>query len=205
MSVQPIPQPRAKRLLPEERRASLLEASIRAFSRGGIASTCHADVAREAGTSRPTVFHYFPTREALREAVTGEVEKMLADLTENAVESGVPAVETLRRIARSFDRAVKESPDLARIWLDWSTAIDDSLWARYVAFHDWATQLISTAIERGQSSGEIRRDLFPTDASRIFLAGAYAVMQMRVSGLPDTEVDRVLDGLVTMFRSSDRD
>ena len=193
---------RAERLLPEERRARLVAAAVRAFSRRGIVSARHIDVAREAGTSPATVFHYFPTRETLAEAVVGEVEKMLSEFTESAVAPGVPPLETLIRIANGFDRAVDFQMDLARIWLDWSTGVDETLWTRYLAFHDWATALIGTAIYRGQKSGDIRQDLHPEDASRIFLAAAYEVLQMKIRGSPTEEVDRLIHGLIALFRSS---
>jgi len=194
-------RPRAERLLPEKRRAQLLVAAVRAFSRGGITSTRHADVAREAGTSPATVFHYFPTRETLVEAVTGEVERMLSGFTESAAAPGVAPLETLTRIAHGWDRAVDLQTDLARIWLDWSTAVDDVLWTRYLAFYDWATALIVAAIERGQKSGDLRRDLHPEDASRIFLGAAYTVHQAKIRGAPNAEVDRLIDGLIALFQS----
>jgi len=191
---------RAARLLPEERRVQLVAAAVRAFSRRGITSTRHVDVASEAGTSPATVFHYFPTREALRGAVVDEVEGMLRGFTESAAAAGVPPLETLKRIAHAFDRAVDAQMDLVRIWLDWSTAVDDTLWTRYLEFHDWATALISTAIDRGQKSGDLRRGLHPQDASRIFLGAAYEVSQMKLRGTPAAEVDRLIDALIALFR-----
>ena len=194
---------RAERLHPEKRRAQLVAAAVRAFARGGITATRHVDVARQAGTSPATVFHYFPSRESLREAVVGEVETMLKEFTESAAAPGVPPLESLKRVARSFDRAVDVQPDLVRIWLDWSTAVDDTLWARYLAFHDWATTRIGAVLERGQKNGGLRRDLHPEDASRIFLAAAYEVSQMKVRGTPNAQVDRLIDGLISLFRFPD--
>lgn len=202
MSAETTGRQRAERLLPEERRARLVEAAVRAFSRGGLVSTRHVDVASEAGTSPSTVFHYFPTRDALKEAVVDEVEKMLAEFTESAAAPGVPPVEMLTRTAHGFARAVDFQMDLARVWLDWSTAVDETLWTRYLAFHDWAKALIGTVIERGQKSGDLRRDLHPDDAGRIFLAAAYEVLQMKIRGTPTVEVDRLIAGLIALFRVS---
>lgn len=196
-------RPRAERLPPGKRRAALLAAAVRTFSQSGINSARHVDVAREAGTSPATVYHYFPTREVLREAVTDEVEEMLRGLTESAVAAGISPLETLTRIAHGFDRAVDSHLELARIWLDWSTAVDDTLWTRYLAFYDWATALIATAIDRGQKSGAVRRDLRPEDASRIFLGAAYVVMQMKIRSSPAADVDRIVDSLTALFRPPD--
>jgi AcrR family transcriptional regulator len=197
------PRRRAERLPPEERRAQLVGAAVRAFSRSGITSTRHADVANEAGTSPATIFHYFPTRETLREAVVGEVEKMLKDFTESAAAPGVPPLETLKQISQGFIRAVDTQKDLVRIWLDWSTAVDDTLWTRYLVFHDWATEVIGAVIDQGQKSGDLRRDLHPEDVSRIFLGTAYEISQMKIRGAPSAQVDRLVDGLIALLRHSD--
>jgi hypothetical protein len=125
---------------------------------------------------------------------------MLRDLTESAATPGVPPLETLKRTARGFDRAVDAQMDLARIWLDWSTAVDDTLWTRYLEFHDWATALIGAVIDRGQKSGDLRRDLHPESASRIFLGAAYEVSQMKIRGTPSAQVDRLIDGLIALLR-----
>lgn len=191
---------RARRLPPEERRAGLLAAAIRTFSRDGLTATGHADVAREAGTSPATVFHYFPSRGALVEAVLGEVEGMLAEFTQNAAAPGIAPLETLVRIAHGWDHAVDLHADLARIWLDWSTAVDDELWSRYLKFYDWASARIGAVVERGQKTGDIRRDLLPEDASRIFLGAAYTVVQTKFRGAPAAEIHRMIEGLITLFR-----
>ena len=49
----------------EERREQLLDAGMRAFSRGGFAGTSTDQVAREAGVSQPYVVRTFGTKKAL--------------------------------------------------------------------------------------------------------------------------------------------
>ncbi len=57
-----------RRLDPGARRMQLLEHAICAFADAGIERAAHADVAGRAQVSTPTVFKYFPTRDALVDA-----------------------------------------------------------------------------------------------------------------------------------------
>ncbi len=50
---------RAQRLDPAERRPQLLQCAIRVFARRGLGGAHHAEIAREARVSVPTVFFYF--------------------------------------------------------------------------------------------------------------------------------------------------
>ena len=65
--------PRRRRLAPEARRAELMAVAIEVFARRGLGEARHAEIAAEAGVSVPTVFVYFPTRDALVHAVLDHV------------------------------------------------------------------------------------------------------------------------------------
>jgi AcrR family transcriptional regulator len=54
---------------PAEARRRLLEAAFRCFTREGVTRTSLADVAREAGVSRPTVYKHFADRDAIVRAL----------------------------------------------------------------------------------------------------------------------------------------
>lgn len=58
------------------RRAQIVEAAVGVFLRYGYARTTMADIAREVGLTRPTVYGSFPDKEHIFAAV---VEKMIAD------------------------------------------------------------------------------------------------------------------------------
>jgi TetR/AcrR family hemagglutinin/protease transcriptional regulator len=68
---------RATRTSPELRQAQLLACAMKVFARLGIGRAVHADVAREARVSVPTVFSYFPTGDALKIAVVTEIDRFL--------------------------------------------------------------------------------------------------------------------------------
>jgi len=186
---------RASRLAPAERRAQLVAAAVSVFARRGLGASRHADVAAAAAVSLPAVFHYFPTREDLVRAVLDEVERLYLDMTVEAA-AGTEARDRLLRHARAFVRSVDTHPDHARVWLDWSTAVRDQLWRRYLAFNERVLREVEATIRRGRRDGSVAEDVVAKDAARLFVAAAYAVMQMKLAGSTPAEVERFLASVV---------
>ncbi len=61
--------PRKRRAAPEIREADILDAALEEFSRHGFAGARMEDVARKARVSKGTVYLYYPTKQALFEAL----------------------------------------------------------------------------------------------------------------------------------------
>src|SRR5271169_6888931 len=116
---------RAPALDQAERRVLLLQCAIRVFARRGIGAARHAEIAREAEVSVPTVFFYFPTRKALVSAVLEEVARFFTDMNETVHGKRRPAPEIILEHMRAFADAVETHPDHTRVLLEWSTAIRD--------------------------------------------------------------------------------
>ena len=60
---------RARRAAPEVRQADILEAALDEFARHGFSAARMEDVARKAHVSKGTVYLYYPTKQALFEAL----------------------------------------------------------------------------------------------------------------------------------------
>ncbi len=191
---------RAARLQPEERRAQLVECALRAFARRGLGVARHADVATEAEVSLPAVFHYFPTRGALVDAVLDEVRTFFLDMVQRAHGRPGTAAERLLFQAREFARGVDTHPHHARIWLDWSTAVREEVWQRYLAFYDEALATVARTIEEGQREGTFASGVPAEDAARLVIGAAYAVMQMKLRATPERRIARMVESLVTLFQ-----
>jgi AcrR family transcriptional regulator len=65
----------------EERVASILAASARAFATGGFAGTSMEDIAAEAGVTKLIVYRHFATKQELYEAVLDHTRERLAEAT----------------------------------------------------------------------------------------------------------------------------
>ncbi|MBX9605706.1 MAG: TetR/AcrR family transcriptional regulator [Gammaproteobacteria bacterium] len=203
----PARPPGARRLAPDARRAQLLTCALKVFARRGLGAARHAEIAAEAGMSVPTVFVYFPTREALVQAVLEEVARLIHDdVLKPLQRDDVPAPTVLRQSALAFAEAIDLYPDHARVWLDWSTSVRDELWPRYLAFQDRVQALLLTTTLRGKTEGSLPADLDAEDAVRLLIGSAYMIAQMKLTGTDSARVRHFIESLVEgfLFRPAQR-
>ena len=193
---------RAPRLAPADRRAQLLTCAIKAFADAGVSRAGHADVARLAGVSVPTVFVYFPTREALVDAVLGEVGRFIVEDVLSPVQQradDVPAL--LVQTAVAFTEAVGTHPDHARVWLDWSTAFRGDVWPHYLKFQDRVVEVLKATVQRGKRDGSLAPRLDADDATRLIVGSAHMLAQMKFMGREPAQVAHFMQTLVDGFRA----
>lgn len=189
-------RPRARRLPPEERRAQLLACAVRVVARRGLSGTHHAEVAREAHVSLATSFVYFPTRQALVAAVLEEVDRVYMAIAGQVHEEGLPAPEALLRFGRMFADSVETQPDYARVLLDWSTAIRDEVWPRFLEFQERMVAIGASTIRRGQREGSISPGVDPEEGARLGVAAGTMIALMKFSSYPPASIERFLETIV---------
>lgn len=198
------PRRRARRLAPGIRREKLLESAIHVFARKGVTIARHPDVARQAGVSLSTVFAYFPTRQQLRAAVLGELERWALALAKAAHGRGLPPIEALYEHLHQEADLLDLNPDYARIWLGWSMAIEDELWPRYLELQRRIIEIVATAIRSGQADGSIRPDLDPQDGALALIGAGYVIAQTKATGRSREDLERFARQLVELtFRPSE--
>jgi TetR/AcrR family hemagglutinin/protease transcriptional regulator len=187
---------RASRLDPAQRRAQLLEHAIRVFGRRGLAGGRHAEIARESGVSVATVFVYFPTRPRLVAAVLDEVARFYLAMVERTLALELPAPRLLFALANTFVESVDAHPEYARLWLEWSAAVRDEVWPRFVAFQESLTELVARIVWRGKTEGTVPPGVDADEDARVIVAAAPAVVQMKFAGRPREQVARFLRTVV---------
>ena len=97
-------------------RARLLEVATALFAATGYESTSIEDVLGSAGVSRGALYHHWPSKEALFEAVYEAVQRDVAsDVVEKAASAGDP-LDVLRAGTRAWLRRVRD-PVVGRITL----------------------------------------------------------------------------------------
>lgn len=190
------PLKRRTRLAPEQRTAQLLDSAIKVFARTGLASGVHAQVATEAQVAVSTVFLYFPTRDALVDAVITEIDRYLDQLVANIAKTPQPAVDRLLAILHEFSVTVDTAPHYIKIWLNWSTDVDDATWARYVDFQDRIIGAFSAIIASGIEAGEIHQDVNPMLGGHLVMSGGHMLAQMKFRGRTQAEVDEFAQVLI---------
>jgi TetR/AcrR family transcriptional regulator, hemagglutinin/protease regulatory protein len=189
-------RPRARRLSPIARRTQLLACALRIFARRGLGEARHAEIAKEAGVSVATVFFYFPSRSDLVQAVLEAVERFYRDMADRVHSLPLPAPRILLEHGLAFAVSVDTHPDYARVWLDWSTAIRDEVWPRYLAFQEYVVKVIEKTIRRGQREGDFAADVDPEDNAHFMFGSAHMIAQMKFTRQSPAKVERFLHTLV---------
>jgi AcrR family transcriptional regulator len=103
-------EPAYTRLQVDERRQQLMELGAELFAKHSFAELSMTHIAREAGISKPLLYHYFPSKRDYFLATLGEGVAQLAERTEPR--PGVPPLEALRASVDGFLAWVEER-DLA--------------------------------------------------------------------------------------------
>jgi len=187
-------RPRAKRLPPEDRRQQLLEAAIRAFATRGLGRTAHADVAKLAEVSAATVFSYFRTRSVLLQEVLDAVARYYEEMADRFHQPSHPAPRALLEHAVAFATSVDSDPDHARVVLEWSTAIRDECWPRFLQFQEGILKRCIDTIRRGQADGSIDAEVDPETAALMIVGSSWMVIQMSFTRWPAERVHRFVLG-----------
>ena len=140
-----------------EKRRLILRAAIRVFAEKGYHACRVSDVAHEAGVAYGLVYHYFSSKEELLETIFRRTWERMLDAVSEVEESGEPAQEQIRQVARIVLRAWLLDPDLVRVLV------------REVARSPHLQQEVDeignafAALERivagGQARGELRGDV----------------------------------------------
>jgi TetR/AcrR family hemagglutinin/protease transcriptional regulator len=184
------------RMSTQARRAQLLRCAVEASADVGISRVGHVDVAERAHVSVPTVFSYFPTRQILVRAILKDVRRFYLDLLKSVPREG-KASDVAYALFWECTRRARTEPHYIRVWLDWSTAIRDEIWQRYLKLWNDGVAEFQSVLDRGQRNGEIDRNLDTRMAARILLGGAHTVGVMLFSGVDDAELAALVRHLVS--------
>ena len=163
------------------------------FARRGIAAARPAEVADAAGVSESTVFVYFATRDELVCAVLDEVERFYMEKNHRFLsELAIPAPASILRLGATFADSVDSHPDHARVWLDWSNSVGDTIFPRYLDYQERVIEMVTSTLRRGWAEGAVSQDVVPEDAARILYSSAQMVVQMKLTGQSQDHVNRFL-------------
>jgi len=174
----------------QRNRERILEIAKQAFTRSG-ADTSLDDIAKQAGVGPGTLYRHFPTREELLKAVYRNELENLATAGEKFAET-MPPVEALRAWLLLFVDAVAAKQIIAPAL---NTLVGDHkkvFEASYAQVHEAIRRLVKRAVK----SGDIRKDLDPSDLLRVLVGVA------NVASSPDWQQSarRLVDILIAGSR-----
>ncbi len=104
----------------------LIQTAEELFSRRGYEGTGTQEIVRAAGITKPTLYHFFGSKEGLLRAVLDRGEAALEERTGEALEYGGDVTATLEAVVRGFFALAREEPRFSRLFLQLFAAPADS-------------------------------------------------------------------------------
>ena len=169
-------------------RKRIVEAALALFAARGYHDTGIADILRESGVKRGSLYHYFSSKRELGLAVIDEMARLLA-------EEG--AGRHLRTHGRPINRMLKIVDDLPGVVkLQSGEALTPSVAVRLGAAEAEFRERISTrfaqftdeleaVVRRGVAEGQIVESVDPRVLSRAFMVMCEGIQFVYVLGLPE--------------------
>jgi TetR/AcrR family transcriptional regulator, mexCD-oprJ operon repressor len=179
----PMSHPARMSTLRERVAAAILDSAAGALAAGEAASM--SDVATAAGVARATVYRYFPSREALLEALGRVAVEQAGDGLAAARLEGVSVDEAFTRAVRALvivgDYFVVLARERARV--------DPAEFERRIG------GVLQELIRRGQSSDEVRDDIPASWLLEWFIGTVVSALGAK----PELGVEDTVDAITSLF------
>jgi AcrR family transcriptional regulator len=180
-------------------RAALTAAGRRLFGRDGFAATSVEDLAREARVTTGALYHHFPSKMALFEAVFEDVHAELLEASAQSAVGAPDSLEFLSRALESFLDSVLE-PDVQRIVITDAPAVLGL--ARFTELDErYAFAEIVAVLEAAVAQGELRVDDPETFTRLLFGALTRGGMLIANSDEPRATRDAVAKSIRALLGS----
>jgi AcrR family transcriptional regulator len=167
----------------------LIDAAKAGFSEFGL-NVSLEEIARRAGVGIGTLYRHFPTREAVVEAVYRREVEQLAEAVPQLLEAS-PAGEALHKWMHLFVDYIATkrliAPSLA--------AAKDRTPSLYTSSVELITAAITTLVKRAVASGEVRKDIDPSDLLRALVGVSYSNPDVEWEASARRLIDILMDGL----------
>ncbi len=153
-------------------RAQLLDVATRLFAVQGYEDTSIETVLREAGVSRGSLYHHFPSKDALFYAVLERIEQEVGEALAEATENVTTAAESLQAGAVAWIQLAAD-PTIQRIMLiDAPAVLGWERWRQFDEDHVLGTiKLAMTAVAAEGAFPAEHADVF----AHVFLAAVNEV------------------------------
>lgn len=143
----------------EDRREAILGAALDEFFERGFTAAKMEDIARRAELSKGAVYLYFPSKDAVFEALIEAVVGPAVARIEAAAGSSPSALASLRAMAALAPVLIRTSnmPRLMKVMIGDCRAFPDVVRRYRVEVLERVLGMIAGALKRGMDAGEIRR------------------------------------------------
>ena len=185
----PLAEARKPRADSARNRQLLIDAAKAGFSEFGL-NVSLEEIARRAGVGIGTLYRHFPTREAVVEAVYRREVEQLAEAAPLLLETS-PAADALHKWMHLFIDYIATKRLIAPS-LGAAAARTSPL---YATSSELITRAITTLVKRAVASGEVRKDIDPSDLLRAMVGVSYGNPDAGWQASARRLIDILMDGL----------
>jgi AcrR family transcriptional regulator len=153
---------------PDDTRARIVEAADALFRRLGYAKTAVADIAADLGMSPANVYRFFPSKNAIVEAIC---QRCLAEVEEQAwaiARAKAPAAEKLERLVLDILKYHKENLVTETRVHDIVLVAMENSWAAIRAHKETLRTIVEVILRDGVATGEFET-MDPRQVSEQFM------------------------------------
>jgi TetR/AcrR family hemagglutinin/protease transcriptional regulator len=147
--------------------------------------------------SKPTVHSYFRTRHDLVEEVLERVDRYLRGTVSRVLARNDDTLEALTELAYRFAHDAEHNPDIVKVWLDWSTGVDNEAWSAYVDMLDQMHRSVAASIRRSQKAGRLSAGLDARAAARVFIGGGHTIALTQFAGVSGKQMQAFIHRMVS--------
>jgi TetR/AcrR family fatty acid metabolism transcriptional regulator len=189
----------ADRMKDPDKPQQIIDAAIRVFARAGYYNSRVSDIAREAGIASGTIYLYFRTKDEI--LVTLFREKMAAFVAHVRAEIArePDAVSKIRRLVARHFAVLEDDPDVAEVVQ--VELRQGHKFFRGASAHEVSAyfDLITSVLEEGVASGQLRRDLPVKVATKVLFGAMDQVATSWVLGKRAYRLVDAADAVATIF------
>lgn len=157
---------RARALRPSNRREEIVHEAARLFDRVGYRNATLEDIAAAVGLAKPTLYHYFPTKDAILYAIHDQFQAEIARRKLIRDEKGGGSTQQLVLLLTDIVELTDAMPSHTRVFLELDHELTPRQRSRVLkrrqAFTDEVKELARAAVESGEFA--------PADPSMLAMA-----------------------------------
>ncbi len=184
----------------EATKTELLRVARTMFGEGGYEATSIEDVAEEAGVTKGAVYHHFPSKRDLFQAVFEHLEQELCnDVIAAAAGGGTDVLEGMRRGVRAFLDSAGDVACRRIVLIEGPSVLGWETWREIDERYGFG--IVKGSLEAAMAAGVLKKR--PVDpAAHLFLAAlSEAALQIARADDQDAAREEMFDALWTLIES----
>lgn len=186
----------------EEKRQEILEAAVRCFVKYGFHGASISQICSEAGMSAGHLYHYFPSKESMVEAIIDANLQRAEQRFSQALQQRGSVLDVLTDELR---HSALSGGDRTPLLFDmFAESRRNPSTAKMLGRHSHTMQtFLVELLRRGQAQGEIDASLDPTELAPVFMSllDGMKTLELRNPDLSPSHFEALLQTLIVRFLS----